>query len=242
MYDSVTAADIPLGVQMVAGYDDGLYAWSDADWQRFPNAVHVHIATQPGNDTSPVMDCERGDWSPSQIPGGCATRRQQGIVPTAYSTWSDWDAIKYACQMASIDPPLWWLAAYDYVPVIPDAAIAKQYVNPPQSGGHYDLSVVRDHWPGIDPNQTPTVSSEDRGDAVQLTEVGFTTDAQGNGWIETQIPWSSFLGISHRGAYPPSDGYWPGEVGAQDRDGNVLLQFTRGLPRHAEVVMILHNP
>ena len=43
MYDAVTAANIPVDAQIVAGYVGGnSYTWSPADWARFPRAQGHH--------------------------------------------------------------------------------------------------------------------------------------------------------------------------------------------------------
>src|SRR5207245_9944229 len=43
---------------------------------------------------------------------------------------------------------------------MPPTAVAKQYQHPPASGGHYDLSVVADYWPGVDPVPPPAPPSD----------------------------------------------------------------------------------
>jgi len=43
-YDAIHPANIPTNAQMVAGYVDGRYAWSAADWARFPHSVKARIA------------------------------------------------------------------------------------------------------------------------------------------------------------------------------------------------------
>jgi hypothetical protein len=62
---------------------------------------------------------------------------------------------------AGVAQPNWWLAGYDDVPEIPAGAIGKQYANEPLTGGHYDLSVVADHWPGVDTGPGPSPAIPD---------------------------------------------------------------------------------
>lgn len=64
MYDSTTASDIPADAEIVAGYVDGRYAWSDADWARFPNAVKVRISVFGSLDAD-VLDVEPSDATPA---------------------------------------------------------------------------------------------------------------------------------------------------------------------------------
>ena len=149
MYDSTNANDIPVDAVMVAGYIDGLYEWSADDWSRFPNAVKVRIAIRGWNDAD-VLDVEWGAASVADVPAWVERQRARGAVPSVYVNHSNWQACKDACAGAGVSEPYWWLASYDNVAEIPAGTIAKQYANEPLAGGHYDLSVVADYWPGID--------------------------------------------------------------------------------------------
>ena len=60
MYDSVTSRDIPVGVQMVAGYVDGRYAWTAADWGRHAKSRPVRITVTGQSLTAHVIDIENG--------------------------------------------------------------------------------------------------------------------------------------------------------------------------------------
>lgn len=150
MFDSITAADIPADAQMVAGYVNGTFQWSPGDWARFPNAVKVRIATQAYVNDGHVLDIEQGDATPGQAPGWVAMRRAAGVDPTAYCNASTWPLVRAAFQNQGIPEPHYWIAQYDNVASVPAGAVAKQYIDPPTSGGHYDLSAVLDYWPGVD--------------------------------------------------------------------------------------------
>lgn len=151
MFDSVTARDIPLDAQMVAGYINGTYKWTDADWARFPNAVKVRIATQANVNDGHVLDVEPGDATPAQAPGWVVKRRQAGVDPTVYcNELNGWQAVRQAFRDQGVPEPHYWVARYNNMRVIPHEAIARQFINPPLSGGHYDLSIVADYWPGVD--------------------------------------------------------------------------------------------
>jgi hypothetical protein len=153
MYDSTSASDIPDTAEMVAGYVDGAFAWSDADWARFPNATKVRIATQPGTDDGDVLDVELGDATPAQAPAWIRMRQAAGIVqPTIYCAAFAVDQVRQACQGL-----LFWLWVADWTgqPHPVSYAAAVQYANSATSGGHYDLSIVyADAWPG--PHTVPT--------------------------------------------------------------------------------------
>lgn len=152
MYDSVSPGAIPVTAQLVAGYVDGRYAWSAADWARFPNSTHVRIAVFPSTNDGVVLDVEPGDATPVQAPGWVQMRRAAGVDPTVYCSLTDWPAVRRAFAAAGVPEPHYWIAAYPgNGTALYDGAVAHQYADPPGSGGNYDLSAVADFWPGVDP-------------------------------------------------------------------------------------------
>src|SRR5207302_962487 len=163
LYDSITATDIPASAQVVAGYVNGTYRWSDADWARFPNAIKVRIATRANVNDGHVLDVETGAATPGQAPGWVQMRRAAGIDPTVYCNASTQVAVQAAFDAAGVPQPHYWIAHYDNVPSLPPGAVAKQYIDPPSAGGHYDLSTVADYWPGVDPvpYQPTTTTTKD---------------------------------------------------------------------------------
>ncbi len=161
MRDSVTAADIPVAdLAAVAGYVDGVYAWSPADWARFPDPiVKLAIAVHP-QDRGDILDVELGDAQPSDIPGWC-DRNPHGLnglrrAPTVYCSLSAWGTCKAAAGGRAVD---WWIASYittdppgdpTQVAVIA-GAVAQQF----HDFGGYDESVVFDPtWLGADMTYT----------------------------------------------------------------------------------------
>jgi hypothetical protein len=156
MYDSVTASDIPSNATMVAGYVNGTYKWSNADWGRFPQAVKVRIATRANVNDGHVLDVEAGAASMSEAPGWVERRRAAGVDPTVYCSYSAWSSLKILFGDLHMVQPHWWIARYDGKAEMISGAVAKQYINPPGSGGHYDLSIVADYWPGVDGGNTVT--------------------------------------------------------------------------------------
>lgn len=140
MYDSVTATAIPTNAAVVAGYVDGAYAWSKADWARFPESVKVRIAVFARTNDGHVLDVENGDATPAQAPGWVRMRRAAGLDPIVYCNASTWPSVISAFSSAGIAGPHYWIAQYDGNPAIPSGAVAKQYNDPPGSGGEYDIS------------------------------------------------------------------------------------------------------
>lgn len=146
-YDAVQPGNIPSTAAGVAGYVDGRYAWSAADWARFPNAVHVRIACFARTNDGHVLDVETGDATPTQAPGWVRMRRQAGVDPTVYCSLAWWPSVRAAFIAQGVPEPHYWIAAYPgNGPRLYAGAVAHQYANP----GPYDLSVVADYWPGVD--------------------------------------------------------------------------------------------
>src|SRR3954469_25033329 len=115
MYDAVTAANIPAGAEMVAGYIDKikLEPWSAADWARFPNAVKVTIVKKASTNDGHVLDVEPGDATPAEAPGWVRMRRAKGADPTVYMNASTWPAVRKAFADQGVEPPHYWVAKYD---------------------------------------------------------------------------------------------------------------------------------
>lgn len=152
MYDSINASAIPADAQMVAGYVDGAFMWSAADWARFPNAVHVGIAVFASTNAGQVLDVESGNATPQEAPAWCRMRQAAGQIPTVYCSDSTWPAVTAAFSAAGMPAPQWWQALYDYVAQLPPGCVAKQYTDNPPSNP-YDTSVVADQWPGVGSGQ-----------------------------------------------------------------------------------------
>ena len=150
MYDGVDASRLPADAQLVGGYVDGLYAWSDADWARFPHAVKVRIAVFRDTDDGEVLDVEPGNATPAESVDWVLRRRRAGVDPTVYMNTSTWPVVRGAFAARGVAEPHYWVAQYDGVEAIPSGAIAKQHTNDEQAG--WDVSVVADYWPGIDPS------------------------------------------------------------------------------------------
>ena len=151
MYDSTNVQDDPAGAQLVAYYIDGIYATSVAPViARFPNAILVPISAI-GTNAGLVGDVEPGCMSIGQAVEWVKMRRAAGVDPSLYVNETyGWGPARQAFQSAGIPEPHWWVADYDGIAVVPAGAVAKQYENPPMDGGHFDLSVVADFWPGVD--------------------------------------------------------------------------------------------
>jgi len=132
---------------MVAAYVDGHYANIGAMKLRFPHALLVPIAVFASTNAGIVLDVEKGDATPGQAPGWVVKRRKAGVDPTVYCSESLWPTVRQSFHSLHVPEPHYWIAHYDGVALLPEGAIAKQYRNTPG----YDISVVADYWPGVDP-------------------------------------------------------------------------------------------
>lgn len=143
MYDSVNAFKIPAGATLVAGYIDGKYAWTAAEWQHFPRAHRVEIAVLATTDNGRVIDCEKGDATPEQAVEWVKMRRASkvhklGGPAVVYTDRSQWPVVRAAFAAAKEAEPLWWIADWTNAAHIPVGAVACQYRNTPG----FDVSVV----------------------------------------------------------------------------------------------------
>jgi hypothetical protein len=139
----------------IAGYVDGLYKWSAAEWALFPSSTHVRIAVFSTTNDGHVLDCEPGNGTPAESVDWVLLRRAAGVDPTVYcgrNTW--WPDIRAAFKARGVAEPHYWVADYGVDqnnPQIPPGSLALQYRN----AGPYDLSAVADYWPGVDPAPQP---------------------------------------------------------------------------------------
>jgi hypothetical protein len=154
MADTCYPANYPPGMDLYASYVDGSCASARSDPVRISS-----IATDAGN----VGDCEPGNPSWGTWIGWVRRRRAAGVDPTIYciddgqdegsNFWKGWhhrDGVA-AFGVASVAEPHWWVAHPDGDSTMPSYAVAVQYGYP----GPYDLSIVRDYWPGVDLDPRP---------------------------------------------------------------------------------------
>jgi hypothetical protein len=154
MYDNTVAHGIPAEADMVAGYIDGEFAWTASEWDVFPRAAHVTIATSASTNAGDVLDVEKYDATPPQAGPWIARRKQAGLYrPTIYCDRVNIPAVRAGTgdYVLGEDYDIWvadWTGAPHTV-IAPGpgelvACSAVQYLN--TSG--YDLSVVfDDQWP-----------------------------------------------------------------------------------------------
>jgi hypothetical protein len=158
MYDSIHPLSIPLDAEVVAGYVDGDWPWmapGNMAWcrARWPNAVFVRIAVFESTNDGDMGDRENGDMDEAGLVRWSTRRRAAGHTAYGYCSESNWGPCKLAFAAAATMEPHWIVAAYPGGgAIIPAGALGHQYADPlTGSGGDYDLSIVADYLPGIDP-------------------------------------------------------------------------------------------
>lgn len=196
MYDSVNPRSIPRSAKMVAGYLDGSVSqWPAEAWGWWPDAVMVKISAVGAPhavDVADVFDVEAGAiWPPERVVPLVVRRRQKGGDPTVYvNEMNDWAPTMRAFDRAGVPHPHWWVANYDgRADYLPSSCVARQYAHPSkppgnprgpfETNGHYDLSIVRDFWPGVDGNE---MRAED---LIKLVAPGSVEKGEDPPWSET---------------------------------------------------------
>jgi peptidoglycan hydrolase-like protein with peptidoglycan-binding domain len=152
MYDginslaSVIHRDFPHAV-LVAGYANGSYAWTEAEWGLFPASAQVTISVTASADAGDVLDVENYDATPAQTQGWIRMRKASGYYrPTIYCSLDTVPAVRGGTgpYVLGKDYDL-WVASYDGSTASPyTGSSVKQY----ESTANYDLNIVYDGgWP-----------------------------------------------------------------------------------------------
>lgn len=154
MYDAIrqNVPAIPADADLVAGYVDGLYAWTPADYARFPHAAHVRICvTTADPSAASVCDRETNALSPAQARE--FTIERNNYRPGTATVYVDWANLPQQLRVsAGLSWDLWlaWYIGHQPSPddvarvesVLPAGVrlVAWQYRN----AGPYDISAVLD--------------------------------------------------------------------------------------------------
>jgi hypothetical protein len=194
MYDSTSPWDIPRDAQVVAGYVDGRYAWPQAWWDMFPNAVHVRISAI-GARTAQVGDVEVGCiWPPANAVPWVLRARADGYDPTIYcNELNDWLPVRQAFWAAGVPEPHYWVARYNGVREIPPGSVGRQFAHPGDGDGviegpwetglHFDASWVADFWPGVDKEAPGGGGGSGRAQEMIMVATGSQDSSGAQYWI-----------------------------------------------------------
>jgi hypothetical protein len=248
MYDSTNAADVPSGGSLYAGYINGKYQSYYGMVQRFGTnnvlsiTVMAHTGLTDGWVAADILDIESGDALPSEAPGWVTEMRDlaRPIITCYCSRKGTWPATLAAFQAAKVPLPDFWIADYTNQPHLVPGSVATQWTDT----GPYDISLTNGSWPlstAVLPDPLPPIQTYPVG-ARTMNVVAVKTDTNGNGYLPTSIPWSSFCAATIGGSDPdPSadDAYWPGYCKVQNRSGMVLVSVVGCLPSSVQNVFVL---
>ena len=148
---------------MVAGYVNGYYAWTQAEWDLFPHAKHVTISITASANAGDVLDVENGDATPTQTEGWIKMRKSAGYYrPTIYCSRSVISEVRQGTgpYILGKDYDIWvadWTGSAHEV-TAPGTPAARCCATQYESTADYDVSAVYDSaWPHrTQPSPTPT--------------------------------------------------------------------------------------
>lgn len=162
MYDSATGMTIPAHATVVAGYIDGVYKWTTAEWDRFTHALKIEIAISASLNSGDVLDIETGDATPEQAEGWIKLRKAAGYYrPTIYCSRETVPAVRTGTgkYVLGTDYDLWvgdWTGvAHEVTAPGPGAELTVAVVQYASTSA-YDISVLYDDdWPHRTPPAPP---------------------------------------------------------------------------------------
>lgn len=152
MRDSTNPEDIPTdGTDLVAGYLNGAYAWPADAWARFPAAGHVTIDVTGGRLDADVLDVEAGDASVHTAVRWVQQkyRLAHDYPPVIYCDRETRPQLIQAMDESRLSVGVHyrlWIATLDGTAMLADmtGVVAVQSEGQPNTGGHYDESIVYD--------------------------------------------------------------------------------------------------
>jgi len=162
MYDALNPLNIPDDVEMAASYDDGSNEPPQNWAKRFPATTRiVVIAREPADNRGDVLDAGDNGVTGEELLSWVRLRRANGYAyPTGYCNLSEYEGYRAIFDAAKEPQPLWWVADYSGSPHEIPGAIAVQYIDYVALKTGYDLSLVADYWPGIDPAPIPAMEND----------------------------------------------------------------------------------
>jgi hypothetical protein len=228
---------------MYAGYVGGNWPTYEAVKARFPDALVLSIAVNSSEDAM-VLDVEKGDATPADVPAWVERQIARGSVPIIYCSSS----VLPDVAMLRIPGIFWWVANYGGTVELGGNVIGHQYVDT----GPYDMSVFVDYIPGIDPSPIPPPPARPtltfpplpvEGSDFMKIRFQTTTGSDGTAYVPINLPhgaellggWVDVLDPS--ASTPPAhDGdVHRGGVTAQPTVGGTAsprLRIVNGLPNH----------
>lgn len=126
VYDSANPESIPADAYGVAGYIDGPYTWTYADWHRFYRAkMFITIDILGGNVHADAEDVEDYGVPLRDLRRWARARLRMGFIPIIYCSVGMHVKVEYTMRGIRYD---WWAAQPDGSPHILSGSDATQYV------------------------------------------------------------------------------------------------------------------
>jgi len=246
-FDALRAA----GLSVALVWEDAATSWQNG-WQRGSSdgAEARRQAREIGfPDNRPIYAAYDSNVGPAQLI--LAAQYMEGFntgsntgPQGAYGTKLLLDDL-FACGLIRVG---WQTNARGWIGNGPDcvrASLFQRYGQTiPGVPGAYDVNDINQpDWgqtpaPYVKPT-TPALPGVTKGLEVDRLEITIATDADGNGWAQTSIPWPKFRGASVQGSAPGRDhAYWPGEAHGNNTSDHVLISVTGAKPDDHVVVFI----
>lgn len=169
MYDSIEASQIPATAEAVAGYVGGAWPNFDELVKRFPNARHLSIAVNSGEDAE-CLDIETGDASISDAPAWFRRQKARGLSrPALYTSLSNVNSLHGELERAGIHRNEWRLISAHYTASahicgpsegISTYADATQYFDR-ALGRNLDVSLCTDSFFGAQPAPSAYIPNDE---------------------------------------------------------------------------------
>lgn len=153
MADSTVVANLPVDMDLYGCYDDGSYNNVTACRLRFPTKPVLVFTVFAEDNFGDYLDVESGDSTPEKAPGWITRRRAAGHPgPGVYCSLDLQSAVIQQFQIQRVLQPNWIIADYGTGPTWIPGTMGHQYED---YQNLYDLSVVADYIPGVDPPPVP---------------------------------------------------------------------------------------
>ncbi len=198
-FDAVNIEHIPSDATIVAGYVNGYWPTYNSLVARFPHAHHISIAVTSGV-VADVLDVERGDATPHDVPTWVNRMRALGRKPVVYCSVASWPSVQAECAKSGVAEPFWWAADWTNRAHLYPGSVATQWADGtdayPGLALYTDTSMVSPNFPGLY-CPSPTLQK-----LAELKLVGLPNPTQSqialkNGWPlkgwngHAFVPWNS---------------------------------------------------
>jgi hypothetical protein len=184
MFDAVSIGHIPNTATMVAGYVNGFWPTYNDIVARFPHAHHISIAVTSGV-VADVLDVERGDATPADVPLWIKEMRNLKRKPIVYTSRSNVPAVQNECAKALVAEPFFWVADWTNHAHLVPGSVGTQWADGtptyPGLARYTDTSLISPNWPGLY-NADPTPAQLTAAKLVHLLNPEQAKVALENDW------------------------------------------------------------